>query len=222
MKSSNVATILLVLTTAGGMAAYVKSERGRSDKEMSQLRDKVAMLTDSMNRDEQVDRAASTNAPTQRTPVPYGDRGPPTIALSASATSVGPGVASTDKPLRRAPAPGAVRNGLEVAFISDQPDPKWGTLERGTLMKKFDSVLSDNSSITSLDCRSSMCRMQTRHADLGAFKKFLQSAFIDANSYVVNGAAHVSLLSDPSAQGPVDAVEFLAREGRNLPFIEPD
>jgi hypothetical protein len=114
-----------------------------------------------------------------------------------------------------------VRDGLEIAFMSDQRDPNFGTVEKGTLMKKFDGVVSEDSSIASLDCRSSMCRMQTRHKDKAAFKKFVDGAFLGDN-HAYAGAAHGALLSDPSGEGPVDAVVFLGRDGHGLPEIQPE
>jgi hypothetical protein len=79
------------------------------------------------------------------------------------------------------------------------------------------AVLPVGSSVRSVDCRGSLCRVETVHRGTDELKEFAHRAFQESPR-VTNGPAFISLLEDPVPGRPVVAVIYVGREGTVLPM----
>jgi len=64
-----------------------------------------------------------------------------------------------------------------------------------------------------------MCRLETRHENIEAFREFNTSAFARPGQSIWKGAVY-SAVREQSAGGIV-ALTYLAKEGEELPFTAP-
>jgi hypothetical protein len=104
---------------------------------------------------------------------------------------------------------------LESAFAEEAADPGWSSEAERTVQQKLLRVTPRASDVRSIECRSSMCRIETTHRDAGDYERFVLSAFKDPESQVWNGNAFsTSLRLDD--RGGVVSVSYLAREGEVL------
>jgi hypothetical protein len=84
------------------------------------------------------------------------------------------------------------------------------------------AVLPAGSSVRSVECRGSLCRVETQHAGFDDFRDFVQRAFQGQPvAPVSNGPVFVNLLEEPAPGKPVVAVAYVGREGTALPFSNP-
>jgi hypothetical protein len=109
----------------------------------------------------------------------------------------------------------AKRAQLEAAFGQDPPGD-WPEADRRTMLERLAAVLPDGSSVRSCECRSSLCRIETGHANLQRYNAFARAAFMRRPTMVLNRPG-ITVASDPAPDGSLVAVAFLAREGHSLP-----
>ncbi|MCP3061089.1 hypothetical protein LXT21_20105 [Myxococcus sp. K38C18041901] len=81
------------------------------------------------------------------------------------------------------------------------------------------AALPDASHLRSIECRTRLCRIETEHADSEQSLSFMQKAFMSVERQVWNGA-FVSVRGEPSVNGKISTVTYLAREGVDLPMEE--
>jgi hypothetical protein len=108
-----------------------------------------------------------------------------------------------------------MRDHLEESFVAAAPAAS-RDLAQG-FDKRVRAVLPAGSSLRSVECRSSFCRIETMHAGVDEFRDFVQRAFQDQTP-ISTGPAFVSLLEEPRQGEPVIAVAYVAREGSVLPM----
>jgi hypothetical protein len=86
------------------------------------------------------------------------------------------------------------------------------------LDKRLRAALPAGSTIRSVECRGSLCRVETMHQSLDGFRDFLRRAFLAPDiSRVSNGPVMTSVLTEPTAGQPVVAVAFLAKRAQPCP-----
>jgi hypothetical protein len=121
-----------------------------------------------------------------------------------------------------APTGEEMRDHIEASFAADPPVAPSQDLAPG-LEKRVRAVIPAGSFVRSLECRSSLCRIETMHANLGDFRDFMQRAYLtpDTTTRVSNGPVFAGLLAQPVEGQPVVAVAFLGREGTILPTLTP-
>jgi len=121
-------------------------------------------------------------------------------------------------PASAAPAPSSaeVRDRLEGVFRAEPVDAAWSLSAVRTLDGKLGALLPARSSVRSVDCRGSLCRIETSHADVNDYRDFVQRAFL-GQIELWNAGFFVNVLSDPTPGQPVVTVAYLAREGQSLP-----
>ncbi|WP_437308509.1 hypothetical protein [Sorangium sp. So ce388] len=112
---------------------------------------------------------------------------------------------------------GEVSERLQDTFAQEGTDAQWTARASETARDKLSSVLPERSSLRSVECRSSMCRIETEHDDLAQFQQFVQGAFMDPQKKPWNGGFFALPVSDPDT-GKVVVVSYLAREGEPLPM----
>jgi hypothetical protein len=82
---------------------------------------------------------------------------------------------------------------------------------------KLPTLLPTGSSVTSFECRSSICRLETAHKDHADYVKFAHAAFMSPTVQLWNAATYTTPLNDDPADGAM--VTYLSREGQALPQI---
>jgi hypothetical protein len=119
-----------------------------------------------------------------------------------------------------APSRGEVRDGLETIFQSDPYDPAWSQRTTETLTRGVHAVLPPGSRLQRVECRGTLCRIETSHADLEAYTVYTKDAFQGPKTRVATGGVFQTVVGEPVPDQPVVAVAFLAREGNELPDVE--
>ncbi len=127
-----------------------------------------------------------------------------------------------DGPATEDPAPAdavlttqEVRDHVEASFAAAAPAAS-SDLGQG-LDRGVRAALSAGSSVRSVECRGSLCRVETVHPDVDDFRDFMRRAFQDSTR-IANGPAFVSLVDEPEPGQPVVAVAYVGREGSRLPM----
>lgn len=110
-----------------------------------------------------------------------------------------------------------MREFFDSQLNREQPDRDWS--DATSLPERMGAVLPEGSSIVSIDCGSTLCRMVTSHPDLDRYRQFQSAAFTRPdpdNPTLWRGAAKfMRLPSDDPSKFVYTA--YLARE--NLPSL---
>jgi hypothetical protein len=122
---------------------------------------------------------------------------------------------------RAAPAPTSaeVRDRLDEVFRAETIDTTWSQNAARTLDGKLAALLPARSAVRSVDCRGSLCRIETSHAGLDEYRDFVERAFL-GQTELWNAGFYTNVLVDPVPGQPVITVAYLAREGQSLPSAD--
>jgi hypothetical protein len=107
---------------------------------------------------------------------------------------------------------------IENVFAADRDDPSWSGEARSRAQEGLTRTLGEGSSALSVRCRGSMCRIETRHHDMDAYRQFVDQALMQPTTALWNGGFFSSVV-DTANDGQVTVVSFLARDGQALPVI---
>jgi hypothetical protein len=152
-------------------------------------------------------------APAPRMPMPSGAP----LEITRGASEPEPNATMNSKP---APSATEARDRFEAYFAAEVVDTGWSRGAADTLTSGIQAVLPAGSNLLRLECRGTLCRVETSHLDVDGFRTFSQHAFLDRETRVGSSGFFASLLGDPAQDGPVTAVAYLAREGKALPGPE--
>jgi hypothetical protein len=103
---------------------------------------------------------------------------------------------------------------LEGAFLREDSDAQWIAKVKGPAAAKLRELLPAGSGMRAIECRTSLCRIETIHRDFETFVHFAEAAFTDPSRRLWNGASTSVPLTDNPADGIF--VTYLAREGEPL------
>jgi hypothetical protein len=106
---------------------------------------------------------------------------------------------------------------IQGVFAQQGTDAQWTARASQTAREKLSSALPERSSLRTLECRSSMCRIETEHDDMAQMQQFMEEAFMDPQKRPWNGGFFAMPVSDPDT-GKVVVVSYLAREDEELPM----
>src|SRR6185312_7924965 len=194
--------VVLVVAAVAIRIAYTQ-DRARQ-REIDQLRDTVNALQDRP--------AAPAPAPTIVTNV---------IAAPATAPAPSASQASAD-PAPAAPAAPApqrtnqeIMDHYEISFTEQNADAAWAPGARHLAEQRLKATMPDGSEVRAIDCRTSLCRIETSHADMAHYQQFVRSALFDPTTSVWNAATYSSLVED--RDGHLVVVSYVSREGEPLP-----
>ncbi|WP_437669358.1 hypothetical protein [Sorangium sp. So ce131] len=204
-----------------GAATMFVLERGRQQEEIARMRDDMGALSRDLDeaRSEAASAAAVRRLARRIEAAERTSPAPPPAPEERAAAPTQPG----DEPEgpaaaeQRTATMAEVSERLQDVFAGEGIDAQWTAAARETARDKLSAALPDSSSLRSLECRSSMCRIETEHADLEQFQRFVQGAFMDPQKKPWNGGFFAMPVSDPS-DGKVVVVSYLAREGEPLPM----
>jgi hypothetical protein len=119
--------------------------------------------------------------------------------------------------------PAEIRDHLETSFATEQVDASWARTAERTAESRIKNVLTQGTSLRSVECHSSMCRIETGHQNVDDFQSFVSQAFVKPESRMWNAPMFLTPLDEKAAEhgGPLVIVAYVAREGRELPRFEP-
>jgi hypothetical protein len=211
MKTGPVAVVCVVAATLA--ATFIVVERNRQSAELSKLEKKVAALAE---------RPASGASDDERPSAPSRSFDAPPV-IAAAPPSAGVTVAPPSPPVAAPQGPSAseVRDNLEIAFGGDHRDSIWSGADQRRTTQKLEGALPEGSSLKSLDCRASICRVETSHADLAHYKTFVRTAFMNPTTQIWNAPSVSMRMSDVDTPGAaLVTVSYIAREGQDLPRFD--
>jgi hypothetical protein len=194
--------LLLTVPFVGLLALHFVDQR-RHKSELAELRSELGALS------------TPVDAPR---PEAEARRGAPRLAAAPAAPKqVAPEPApAADAPPNPPPMEvTVVRDRLEASFMEERADARWSGEARRTAETRIEAILPETSKLQSLECRNSMCRIETVHQGLDSLHQFVQGAFINSETKLWNGGFFSTELADP-VDGKLVIVSYLAREGEAL------
>lgn len=111
-----------------------------------------------------------------------------------------------------------VHDTLEAAFVSEVRDSAWATDARRAAESKLSAELPPKSILKSIDCRSSLCRVESTH-DGYAYAKTFVNRLATPEGRPWNGAFYAGPVSQDPQGGAVTFITYLAREGTEMPTV---
>jgi len=219
--------ILLVLIGAAvAMTVAVTYLDHRAHREIEALRGELSRR----------DVAGSAAAPLDSSILPrladripsYPEAEPQTVGPARATGATGKAVSPvTDHPRARRPesrlgnfAP--ISDMMEAAFVGEVADPSWARDAHKTVATAFTNELPDGSRIKSIDCRSTLCRIETIHDNHERATEFIGRVVADPAKRPWNGSFAAGPIAENPAGGLVTLVTYLMREGAELPHEEID
>lgn len=214
MSSSKIWTgIVVVCVVAVGALAWKRITFAHDVKrdtkqahELEQLRADVANLRASVQNTERTAISAAWAASK-----------PHLVAAEAPAEAAR---APAETPAQDSPPPAAsltsdeIQTLMQSRFELESQDPTWS---RGAAARITDQVarnITPNSRVVSVDCRRSLCRIESRHDDLDAYRRFATEALaVHDGSW--NGTITSSLLGT-GKERELTSVGYLVRPGENF------
>ena len=138
----------------------------------------------------------------------------PSAALAAAPSAAYPAT-SQDEPASRSEQ-------LESLFARERLDAGWTARARGEFESKLARHIPAGSRVRSIECRQSMCRIESAHGDPLTYQQFLESAFRDPSTQLWTAGGFAMATTDYDEAGNRVAVAYLAREGEALSVLPTD
>lgn len=108
---------------------------------------------------------------------------------------------------------------LEAAFGAESRDGAWAMNAQRTAETALSAALPPRSAIRAVDCRATLCRVESSHASFAQAKTFVNQ-LTTRDSRPWNGGFYTGPIAE-DASGAVTFVTYLGREGVAMPAI-PD
>ncbi|WP_147451990.1 hypothetical protein [Corallococcus sp. CA041A] len=197
---------------AGASDVKARESGARDTTELQRLKAQVRELEASVAHSERLAREAqvAARAPGPRVDTPMAP-GQPSVAMSPPDAGLSTeGTAA----VHQEPTPDEAVARMDARFFGEGVDPAWSH-DATQRVERLGAVLPRGARIVSLECRSSMCRLQMSHPSLDAFQKFLREGLID-DAAAWDGPFMAALTGTPGRPGEVEAVAYLARAGVDL------
>jgi hypothetical protein len=109
-----------------------------------------------------------------------------------------------------------MRDRYARAFAGERADPTWAESAQRRADERLKVTAQAGSTVRAIECRTSLCRIETTHPDRESAQQFVRGSFMKPGASPWN-APVFSMPLDPAAAGPVVLVSYLAREGHPLP-----
>lgn len=110
-----------------------------------------------------------------------------------------------------------VHDALEVAFGAEAHDGAWAMNAQRTAENALTATLPPQSAIRSVDCRTTLCRIESTHGSYEFARTFVNQ-LVGQEGRPWNGGFYTGpVAQDPS--GAVTFVTYLSREGAAMPAI---
>ncbi len=106
---------------------------------------------------------------------------------------------------------------LQTELLRQQPDSSWAGATKTHLEQALRSPLPERSSLRSVDCRRTLCRLEVANEDQAAFDKTARQV---STPTFWSGAGFITDKAESTHGKPLTMTVFLAREGFDLPDEE--
>jgi len=113
--------------------------------------------------------------------------------------------------------PAHMRETYDRVFAAESRDPAWSDEAKRTTSSKLPTYMPDGSTLRSIECRTSMCRLEIQHKNRDLYWKFVKAALMDSGGQFWSGAVSTLPVSEDPDDGSM--VMYLAREGYSLPAV---
>lgn len=113
-----------------------------------------------------------------------------------------------------------IRKSLEALYQSEVPDPSWSERARSLAENALAAHLPDGSRLGAIDCRASVCRIESTHDRQKQADEFIHKALAEPATRPWNGGFAVGPIAEDPATGRVTTLLFLMRESKDLPPVE--
>ena len=141
---------------------------------------------------------------------------PSPSAEAAPQEPVGGSFEGTEKPPELTEEEIAVQ--LDNHFDTEQRDPAWADQATQDATHAFTDDIPAGSRVTKVDCRKSLCRVETEHDDVDAFRAFADASLLSRERKIWNGGFSTMVRSE--SESGVTAVTYIAKEGQPVPGPE--
>jgi hypothetical protein len=165
----------------------------------------------SASRQTPIDEQAASNA--RRRGVE--DTPPPRPSFVASAE---PNKPTGDRPTHAPDVPELAAQ-IDGKFTQETVDPAWSAGAEHQLRQVLESTPPPGTTLASVSCRRTLCRVESLHTSLEAFHQYVESSYLADDRPLWNGA-FTALVTEQS-ETRVRAVSFIAKEGSEIPAAEP-
>jgi hypothetical protein len=98
---------------------------------------------------------------------------------------------------------------LEDDFRSEHRDPKWSDQGTNEAVRALSRDLPQGTKLGKVECRLTMCRVESSHVSVDAFQAFVRSGLLSHDRQLWNGGFS-SYVVDQSSSG-VSALTFIER-----------
>jgi hypothetical protein len=112
-----------------------------------------------------------------------------------------------------------IAQALDSRFGAEAVDPAWADGAAREATRAISADLPDGTTIEKVECRQSMCRVDTVHENAGAFRSFVTDALLSHDRQLWNGGITSSLRE--TTDSGVTAVTYIAKDGEAIPAIDP-
>jgi hypothetical protein len=109
-----------------------------------------------------------------------------------------------------------IREHIETVFYAEAESPDWSINARRQAHEKLTKLLPVSANLRALDCRSSMCRIETEHANDEDAREFILGAFVSRETALWN-AGFFSTEIGMTANDRHIRLSYMARENQELP-----
>jgi len=141
-------------------------------------------------------------------------------SLTSARASSPPTAAPEPQSAENVPPPSPERElaHIQAEFAAEGNDPSWNPGRE--LQAKVEEVMPRGSVLRSIECRRSMCRMETSHADLDDYNKFAHEFLLARLDHPLwTGPTTFDVRSPTRAGEALVVVGYLGRD--SLPSLEP-
>jgi hypothetical protein len=202
----------LIACVAVGITAYLVYDLRAQQAEIAALHADVGTLTHALG---EARPSVTVREITREITAKPADREPEPLAAPEPSGAT-PGA----PPPARAPVTSTeIRVRYDAKFNDERADAEWSRASQATATTKLSAVLPPSSELKSVECRASMCKIETLHQDVEHYQAFAQSAFMDSTTVPWNGGFFSTGAVEPGT-GKFLAVAYLSREGQELPQLE--
>jgi len=107
---------------------------------------------------------------------------------------------------------------IDEKFRAQTIDPSWSQKAVSDATRAISGDLTQGSRLGTVECRASLCRVESSHDSVQAFATFMDTALFSPSRKLWNGSISTQVVSQ--APSDVRAVTFIAREGHDVPAAE--
>jgi hypothetical protein len=109
---------------------------------------------------------------------------------------------------------------MDGTFSAQRVDASWAGTAQNLASERLRATLPEGSEVRSVECRASLCRIETSHTDEQRYESFVRQTFLDPKTQLWNGGLFSTTLDDGQSEGRLVMVSYLAREGQAVPSFE--